>query len=203
MRDTRGRRRPCSTPSRPTPWGRAPIRTSPASPSATIRRWWARGEKAEGSSAEAEPKLKPTYIEELEARLAAKDGELQQILAKYRAASDEFDQARARLRKEISKDVERSRRSTLVSFLEVLDNLDRALASACDRADDPFVQGVSMVQQQFVGVEEAAEQAHRRPAATALDMRGAGPGQGRHQLEDRAGRSLLTVGQREGVAVGQ
>ena len=40
----------------------------------TDRRWWARGEKAEGSSAEAEPKLKPTYIEELEARLAAKDG---------------------------------------------------------------------------------------------------------------------------------
>jgi molecular chaperone GrpE len=118
----------------------------------TDRRWWARGEQAEGASAEAEPSLKPTYIEELEARLAAKDAELQQILAKYRAASDEFDQARARLRKEISKDVERSRRTTLVSFLEVLDNLDRALASANDRADDPFVQGVSMVRQQFLAV---------------------------------------------------
>ena len=35
-----------------------------------------------------EPKLKPTYIEELEARLASKDAELQQILSKYRSASD-------------------------------------------------------------------------------------------------------------------
>lgn len=119
----------------------------------TDRRWWAKadGAKTESASAAEEPKLKPTYIEELEARLAAKDQELQQILAKYRSASDEFDQARARLRKEVSKDVERGRRSMLVSFLEVLDNLDRALtAAAGDRAGDPFVQGVSLVRQQFL-----------------------------------------------------
>jgi molecular chaperone GrpE len=135
----------------------------------TDRRWWARGEQAEGASAEAEPKLKPTYIEELEARLAAKDGELQQILAKYRAASDEFDQARARLRKEISKDVERSRRTTLVSFLEVLDNLDRALASACNRQDDPFVQGVSMVQQQFLAVLDGLGVSRINPLGQPFD----------------------------------
>jgi len=118
----------------------------------TDRRWWAKGEGAAADSAPAEePRLKPTYIEELEARLAAKDAELQQILSKYRSASDEFDQARARLRKEVTKDVERGRRSMLVSFLEVLDNLDRALAAAgTDRDGDPFVQGVSLVRQQFL-----------------------------------------------------
>src|SRR6476659_3754327 len=107
----------------------------------TDKRWWVKSEGARDESTPAEePKLKPTYIEELEARLAAKDQELQQILAKYRSASDEFDQARARLRKEVSKDVERGRRSMIVSFLEVLDNLDRALtAAASDRAGDPFV----------------------------------------------------------------
>src|SRR5262245_3105289 len=115
----------------------------------TDRRWWARGE--EPVIAE-EPKLKPTYIEELEAKLAAKDSELQQLLAKYRGASDEFDQARARLRKEVTKDLERGRRAILTSFIDVLDNLDRALAAAADRPEDPFVQGVSMVQQQFVAV---------------------------------------------------
>ena len=74
----------------------------------TDRRWWAR---SEGAPAESdEPRLKPTYIEDLETRLAAKDRELQEILAKYRGASDEFDAARARLRKEVSKDVERGRR---------------------------------------------------------------------------------------------
>jgi len=44
----------------------------------TDRRWWARGESA---SADTERQsLKPTYIEELEARLAAKDLELQHVL---------------------------------------------------------------------------------------------------------------------------
>jgi len=117
----------------------------------TDRRWWARGEQ---TPAAEEPKLKPSYIEELEARLAAKDAELQQLLAKYRGASDEFDQARARLRKEVGKDIERGRRSLIVSFLEVLDNLDRALSVAGDRQDDPFVQGVSLVRQQFLATLE-------------------------------------------------
>lgn len=119
----------------------------------TDRRWWAR---ADGdTSAADEPKLKPTYVEELEARLAAKDAELQQILTKYRGASDEFDQARARLRKEVTKDVERGRRAILVSFLEVLDNLDRALEAGRDRADDPVLHGVSMVRQQFLSTLES------------------------------------------------
>jgi len=122
----------------------------------TDRRWWAKGEASPETTADVEtPRLKPTYIEELEARLAAKDAELQQIIAKYRTASDEFDQARARLRKEISKDVERGRRSILVSFIEVLDNLDRALAAAgSDRTADPFVQGVALVHQQFLSTLE-------------------------------------------------
>jgi molecular chaperone GrpE len=114
----------------------------------TDRRWWVRNEGDAPPS--DEPRLKPTYIEELESRLAAKDVELQQILAKYRGAADEFDQARARLRKEVVKDVERGRRQMLVSFLEILDNLDRALAAAADRPDDPLVQGVSLVRQQFL-----------------------------------------------------
>ena len=116
----------------------------------TDRRFWARGE--DSSEEAGATSLKPTYIEELEARLAAKDAELQQLLSKYRTASEEFDQARARLRKEVTKDIERGRRALLGAFLEVLDNLDRALAAAGDRAADPFVQGVSLVQQQFVNV---------------------------------------------------
>jgi molecular chaperone GrpE len=118
----------------------------------TDRRWWVKGE-SETPAAE-EPKLKPTYIEELESRIAAKDAELQQLLSKYRGAADEFDRARVRLRKEIAKDVERGRRQILVSFLEVLDNLDRALDAAGDRAADPVLQGVSLVRQQFLSTLE-------------------------------------------------
>lgn len=133
----------------------------------TDRRWWARAEEGEASA--DEPRLKPTYIEELEARLAAKDQELQEVLVRYRSASDEFDQARARLRKEITKDVERSRRGVLVSFLEVLDNLDRALAAACDRPDDSLVQGVSMVRQQFLGVLEGLGVSRINPLGEQFD----------------------------------
>lgn len=118
----------------------------------TDRRWWARA--AGTSQASEEPKLKPTYVEELEARIAEKDAELQELLARYRGAADEFDQARARLRKEVQKDVERGRRALLTSFLEVLDNLDRALEAGRDRTDDPFVHGVSLVRQQFLSTME-------------------------------------------------
>jgi molecular chaperone GrpE len=117
----------------------------------TDRRWWVNSSATETSADGAEaPKLKPTYIEELEARLAAKDKEIQELLTKYRGVTEEFDQARARLRKEVTKDLERGRRSLIASFLDVLDNLDRALAAATNRADDPLVQGVSLVRQQFL-----------------------------------------------------
>ncbi|MEO8070037.1 MAG: nucleotide exchange factor GrpE [Acidobacteriota bacterium] len=133
----------------------------------TDRRWWAR---PEGSADGAEPgSLKPTYIEELEARLTAKDVEIQELLTKYRGASEEFEQARARLRKEVTKDVERGRRAVLISFLEVLDNLDRALVAACDRPDDPFVQGVSLVQQQFVSTLEGLGVTRVNPLGEMFD----------------------------------
>jgi len=142
----------------------------------TDRRWWARAEGGEAVAAD-EPKLKPTYVEELEARLAAKDQEIQQLLVKYRSASDEFDQARARLRKEVTKDVERGRRSLIASFLDILDNLDRALnALTLDRAigaaarpDDPFVQGVAMVRQQFLSTLEGFGVTRMEPIGQPFD----------------------------------
>lgn len=135
----------------------------------TDRRWWAQQEQDGAPIVTDEPKLKPTYVEELEARLAAKDAELQQLLARYRGASEEFDQARARLRKEVSKDVERGRRAMLVPFLEVLDNLDRALVAACDRQNDPFVDGISLVRQQFLQTLAALGVAPVNPLGEAFD----------------------------------
>jgi molecular chaperone GrpE len=117
----------------------------------TDRRWWTRGDDAIASE---EPRLKPKYVEDLEAQIEAKNTEIQQLLTKYRDAAGEFDQARARLRKEVTKDVERGRRSMLVSFLEVLDNLDRALDAAGDRAADPVVDGVALVRRQFLATLE-------------------------------------------------
>ena len=121
----------------------------------TDRRWWAREKSGDGETVAEEPKLKPKYVEELEAQIAEKNLEIQQLLTRYRGASDEFEQARARLRKELSKDIERGRRSMLVSFLEVLDNLDRALDAAADHRADPMLQGVALVRQQFLSTLES------------------------------------------------
>ena len=134
----------------------------------TDRRWWARTDEGAAAGAE-EPRLKPTYIEELEERLAAKDAELQQLISKYRGASEEFDQARARLRKEVTKDVERGRRAMLLPFLEILDNLDRALAAACDRRNDPFVDGITLVRQQFLQALSALGVAPVNPLGDMFD----------------------------------
>jgi molecular chaperone GrpE len=117
------------------------------------RRWWARGEDAAGGA--SSPSLKPSYVEELERKLADSEKQAQEYLGKYRQASQEFDVARARMRKELAKDAERSRRDVLASLLEVVDNLDRAIdaarkATKTPDAADPLLQGVELVRQQFL-----------------------------------------------------
>jgi len=91
------------------------------------------------------------------------------VIAKFRGASEEFDQARARLRKEVTKDVERGRRALIVSFLDVLDNLDRALDSAADRPNDPLVQGVALVRQQFLATLDGLGVKRLEPVGQPFD----------------------------------
>jgi molecular chaperone GrpE len=113
------------------------------------RRWWARGD--DGGASVAERSTKPTYIEELERQLAEKDRIAQEYIAKYRQAAAEFDESRLRLRREISKDVERGRREILAELLEVVDNLDRAIDSARQAGSaDALLQGIEMVRRQFL-----------------------------------------------------
>jgi molecular chaperone GrpE len=114
------------------------------------RRWWARGEDAGGDAPRSD---KPTYVQELEQQLAEKDTQLQETLAKYRQAASEFEESRLRLRREISKDIERARRDVIADLLEVLDNLDRALettGSAQQASVESVLQGVEMVRRQFL-----------------------------------------------------
>jgi molecular chaperone GrpE len=114
------------------------------------RRWWANVD-AGAETAKDEPRGKPTYVEDLEKQIAEKDKQIQEYLGKYRQAAGEFEEARLRLRREIAKDVERSRRDILSEMLEVVDNLDRALDSAKASASyEALVQGVDMVRRQFV-----------------------------------------------------
>ena len=113
------------------------------------RRWWARGDDG-GATAES-PANKPSYVQELEQQLAEKDRLAQEFIAKYRQAAGEFEDSRLRLRREISKDIERARRDVLAEILDVVDNLDRAIDSAARGASAEAIrQGVEMVRRQFL-----------------------------------------------------
>ena len=117
------------------------------------RRWWARGEDG---GEPAERSTKPTYVEELERQVAEKDRISQEYTAKYRQAASEFEESRLRLRREISKDIERSRREILADLLDVVDNLDRAIEAAGKAASpDALLQGVEMVRRQFLSKLES------------------------------------------------
>lgn len=114
------------------------------------RRWWANAEAAT-SEREGGSSLKPTYVEELEQKVVEKDKQIQEYLTKYRQASSEFEEMRLRLRREISKDIERTRREILSELLEVVDNLERALdAAKRSPSADALLQGVEMVRRQFL-----------------------------------------------------
>ena len=118
------------------------------------RRWWARGD--DGAAGADRSSDKPTYVAELEAQVAEKDRIAQEYIAKYRQAASEFEESRLRLRREISKDVERGRREILSDLLEVVDNLDRAIESAKQPAGaEALLQGVEMVRRQFLAKLEA------------------------------------------------
>jgi molecular chaperone GrpE len=104
------------------------------------RRWREDGEPNRDAAAPAS--LKPTYVEELEQRVALAEKQAQ-----------EFEDASARMRKELAKDAERSRRDVLASLLDVVDNLDRAIEAARAAgkdANEPLLQGVDLVRQQFL-----------------------------------------------------
>lgn len=102
-------------------------------------------------------------IADLEQRIADKDARLNATVAQYKEALDEFEGAKARLKRDVAKDVAAGKRAILVGLLDVIDNLERALATApkpgaqAAPSDAKVSQdyaglynGVTMVRDQFV-----------------------------------------------------
>ena len=136
-------------------FGEDPAGAADAAPAVKVvdRRWWARGEAAE---AETPPATKPSYVEELEQRLAEKDRLLQGYVENYKAATAEFEQARLRARREVGREIERGKRTLLLDLLDVVDNLDRAIdAAATGASEGALLAGVRMVRDQFATRLEA------------------------------------------------
>ena len=120
------------------------------------KRWHARENVGAGTEAQSS---KPKFLEELELKLAEKEKLLFEYAERYKSATKEFEETRTRLRKEVAKDVQREKRAVLTSFLEILDNLDRAIQASRTAADvHPNVvgllEGVEMVRLQFLSTLE-------------------------------------------------
>jgi molecular chaperone GrpE len=136
--------------------------TEPKEPELRVvdRRWWARGNSDD--AAEETRDRKPTVVEELEQRLTDAQEQVQAVLIEHRRATDEFEQVKVRLRRDVAREVERGRRAVLVEMLEVIDNLDRAIAAASGAgraagvdASETLLRGVELVRDQFLGKLEA------------------------------------------------
>ncbi len=120
------------------------------------KRWWA--SKADDSTGSSEEngndfkKKQPVVIEKLEFEIANKDALIADYAKKYEDATVDFEKTRARLTREVGKDIAREIRGVLVSFLEIIDNLDRAIEAAkTDKQDNrssAFLEGILLVRNQ-------------------------------------------------------
>jgi molecular chaperone GrpE len=135
------------------------------------RRWWAQDDT--GATAEAGRPRKPKYLEELEQQLAEKDKAIQTQAQRHRESAAEFDQVRARLRRDVDKEVDRTRRALLTDLLDVADNLDRAIAAGSSAApgDPALLKGVELVRDLFLSKLASYQVVRFRDDGAAFDPR--------------------------------
>ena len=114
------------------------------------KRWWARDRVA---SDEHNESRQPSYVVELEQRIAEQENRLEELRRKHDKVSRDFEQTRDRQKREFEKNVARETRHVLFSFLDVVDNLDRAIVAAEQEGTEglaAILQGVQLVRLQLL-----------------------------------------------------
>lgn len=89
-------------------------------------------------------------IAQLEAELVAQKELTRKYAVKAHEAEVDIERAKQRIEREAARENERRRRGFLVGFLDVLDNLDRALEAARTVGDAAVVDGVALVRRDFL-----------------------------------------------------
>jgi len=104
------------------------------------------GELPAGPAPEEKPRY-PTFVEELMARVAETQRRFEE---KKKAMDEELRRSRERMEADFRRRLELERQELLLPFLEVLDNLDRALAAGrTGNSLSGFLQGIELVRAQF------------------------------------------------------
>ena len=123
---------------------------------------------AEQVNAEVEtPNLKPSYVEELEARTKAAERQVQEVQSRFdqlrQQLQHETDETRVRLNRSADERAEASKGRFIESLLPVMDDLDRALGAAVSEgSSDALLQGIRSIANSFqsaltnAGVEPVA-----------------------------------------------
>jgi molecular chaperone GrpE len=169
------------------------------------RRWWARQEG--DASADTGGARKPSYVEQLERQVAEQGAQLQALSAEHRLSLDEFDQVKTRIRRDAAREVERGKRAILADLLEVVDNLDRAIAAArpvstSNDAIENLSRGVELVRDLFLAKLAAF-------GVTRVDAVGQAFDTARHEavtttpVQDPAQDGTVVAVTKEGYAIGE
>lgn len=110
---------------------------------------------SEQVNAEAEtPNLKPSYVEELEARTKAAERQVQEVQARFdqlrQQLQRETDETRARLNRAADERAEAGKARFIESLLPVMDDLERAIdAASKEGSSDAILQGVRSTAARF------------------------------------------------------
>jgi molecular chaperone GrpE len=102
----------------------------------------------DGEDVEEAEDRKPTYVEELEAQVEESQRQVAEMKTQFKAAMDEFENAKARSSRDAALEIRKGRKAVLVEMLEVLDNLERAIEAA--EEEGPLLEGITLVRDQFV-----------------------------------------------------
>ena len=110
---------------------------------------------AEQVNAEVEtPSLKPSYVEELEARTRAAEKQVQEVQARFdqlrQQLQRETDETRMRLNRSADERAEASKARFIESLLPVMDDLERAIdAAGKEGSSEAILQGVRSTANRF------------------------------------------------------
>lgn len=120
------------------------------------------GEIEKNAAAEEARDRRPTYVRELEERLAASEERLQQTLEAHRERLQEFDQIRARLDRDFGVRVEEAKAQMFRRILDVVDEMELALAVAeqdGDAPENPLTEGLRLIHRKLFATlqEEGVE----------------------------------------------
>lgn len=116
----------------------------------TDRRFWVQDESVIDQTSATPPRY-PSFVEELKARTELAE---QKLKEKVRRLEEENEAFRSRLAREMEKKLERDRLQVFKEFLEVVDNLERALEAAESPSPEPSGDATHLDQARLAGLQE-------------------------------------------------